>query len=350
MRSTFLLDTASPGPLDVARLDAALNAASDAFFDVDVAARTIRWSRGIELLLGHDPERLGADLATWQRLVHPDDAESVLESGRRALPSGASVWSHELRLARADGSHAPVRVRAFVVFDGGRPSHVVGSVADLSELRDRERELRVLSEELHERTARERHERLRRGALLRAPRRDVLAEWDPMTGACAWSANVSVVLGWSAEELADTESILRHVHPEDGARALSDLRRHIADGAAEWSGRSRWITRAGEELLIEARGEIVRDETGRPLAVVSTVVDVTDQRRRSRAPGAPLLTARQRQVLRLLPEGHTNKEIAQRLGISEQAAKVQISKLLRKFGVHNRAALAAIATQDVDLS
>lgn len=349
MRDTLLLDTANPGPLDLARLEAALNAASDAFFDVDLSARTIRWSRGIELLLGHDPERLGADLAAWQGLIHPDDAETVLESGRHALPSGASVWSHELRLARADGSHAPVRVRAFVVFDGERPSHVVGAVTDLSEVRERERELRALNEELAERTRRERRERLRRNALLRAPRTDILVDWDPATGACSWSPDVATVLGWSAEELADTESVLRHAHPEDGPRALADLQRHIAVGAPSWSGRFRWLPRDGDELVIEGRGEIVRDETGRPLAVIGTVVRFTDQRHRSRAPGAPILTARQRQVLKLLPRGHTNKEIAERLGISEQAAKVQVSKLLRKFGVQNRAALAAIAAEHADL-
>lgn len=350
VESTFLLDTAGLAPLAVARLEAALNAASDAFFDVDLSARAIRWSRGITLLLGHDPDRLGSDLAAWQRLIHPDDADGVMESGRRALPSGASVWSHELRLARADGSHAAVRVRAFVVFDGQRPSHVVGAITDLSEIRERERELRALNDELAERTERERQERLRWDARLRAARTDVLVEWDPATGACLWSTNVATVLRWPAEELTDTESVLRHVHPDDGPRALADLRRHVADGAPAWSGRFRWIPRDGDEFVIEGHSEIVRDGKGRPLVVIGTLVRVTDQRHRSRGLGAPILTARQRQVLELVRRGHTNKEIADRLGIGEQAAKVQVSTLLRKFGAQNRAALAAIATEDAALS
>lgn len=349
MQGAYLLDTTRPGRLDAARLEAALNAASDAFFDVDLTALTIRWSRGIKLLLGHDPERIGHHVGDWQRLIHPEDAQAVLESGRRVLPSGATVWSREFRLARVDGSYASVRVRAFVVLDGGRPSHVVGALTDLSELRERERELQAVSVELEDRAARERYERMRADLFMRAATTDVLGEWDVETGACTWSPNVARVLGWPAHELRDTDAVLRHAHSEDGPRALADLRRRIAEGAGHWSGRFRFNT-PNEEILLEAHGHVLRDETGRPLEVVGSIVRIAEQRRVTRSAAVPVLTERQRQVLGLVRLGHTNKEIAGRLGISEQAAKIQVSQLLRKFGVQNRAALAAIAAEDADLS
>lgn len=55
------------------------------------------------------------------------------------------------------------------------------------------------------------------------------------------------------------------------------------------------------------------------------------------------LTDRQREVLELVADGLENKEIAGRLGISEQAAKQQVSVLLRKFGAPSRAVLARTA-------
>ncbi|HET8569200.1 MAG TPA: PAS domain-containing protein [Candidatus Limnocylindria bacterium] len=55
------------------------------------------------------------------------------------------------------------------------------------------------------------------------------------------------------------------------------------------------------------------------------------------------LTERQEQVLRLVAEGHENKVIAGRLGISEQAAKQQVSVLLRKFRAPSRTVLARMA-------
>ncbi|HWJ38342.1 MAG TPA: response regulator transcription factor [Sphingomicrobium sp.] len=55
------------------------------------------------------------------------------------------------------------------------------------------------------------------------------------------------------------------------------------------------------------------------------------------------LTERQQQVIRLLSEGHANKVIARRLGISPSTVKVHVHAAFRTLGVHSRlAALAAI--------
>jgi DNA-binding CsgD family transcriptional regulator len=78
------------------------------------------------------------------------------------------------------------------------------------------------------------------------------------------------------------------------------------------------------------------------------VAERTDERRRT-DPGRRVadlwlrLTPRQRQVLDLVAAGAPNKEIAAQLRISEQAAKQQVSKLLTRFGVGSRAALASSA-------
>ena len=50
-------------------------------------------------------------------------------------------------------------------------------------------------------------------------------------------------------------------------------------------------------------------------------------------------------VLELVAEGLENKEIAHRIGLSEQAVKEHVSALLRRLAVRNRAALAEIATE-----
>lgn len=46
----------------------------------------------------------------------------------------------------------------------------------------------------------------------------------------------------------------------------------------------------------------------------------------------------------MVARGMENKEIAKRLGITEQAVKEHVSTLLRNLGVRNRAALAEAAT------
>ena len=55
------------------------------------------------------------------------------------------------------------------------------------------------------------------------------------------------------------------------------------------------------------------------------------------------LTPRELQVLVLIADGLTNREIAQQLGMVEQSVKNHISSLLRKLHAPNRTAAAAAA-------
>jgi DNA-binding NarL/FixJ family response regulator len=52
--------------------------------------------------------------------------------------------------------------------------------------------------------------------------------------------------------------------------------------------------------------------------------------------GHSVLTQREREVLQLVGDGHANKEIAQRLGVSEHTAKFHVSSILSKLGVQTR--------------
>ncbi len=56
--------------------------------------------------------------------------------------------------------------------------------------------------------------------------------------------------------------------------------------------------------------------------------------------GNKSFTSRERQVLKMLVEGRSNKEIAAPLGIRERTVKAHVAKLLRKVGVQNRIMLS----------
>ena len=58
------------------------------------------------------------------------------------------------------------------------------------------------------------------------------------------------------------------------------------------------------------------------------------------------LSSREREVLELLVEGASNKEIARRLGISVHTAKFHVTALLQALGARNRSDAVAIAFQD----
>ncbi len=60
-------------------------------------------------------------------------------------------------------------------------------------------------------------------------------------------------------------------------------------------------------------------------------------------PALDRLTPRQRDVLGLLIEGRSNKEIARALDLGQGTVKIHLAALFRHLGVHNRAAAVAAA-------
>ncbi|WP_291983965.1 response regulator transcription factor [Luteitalea sp.] len=67
------------------------------------------------------------------------------------------------------------------------------------------------------------------------------------------------------------------------------------------------------------------------------------------APARPRLTAREREVIRLLLEGLSNKEIGSELGVSEGAVKASLQQLFAKTGVRTRSQLVRIALEQHDV-
>jgi DNA-binding CsgD family transcriptional regulator len=57
------------------------------------------------------------------------------------------------------------------------------------------------------------------------------------------------------------------------------------------------------------------------------------------------LTPRERQVLQLISEGHTTKEVANVLGISVKTADTHRTSIMRKLDVHETAGLVRYAVR-----
>lgn len=57
------------------------------------------------------------------------------------------------------------------------------------------------------------------------------------------------------------------------------------------------------------------------------------------------LSRREREVLRLVADGHSNKQIARSLGITERTVKFHVTSIFNKLGAENRAQAVARAAQ-----
>jgi len=73
--------------------------------------------------------------------------------------------------------------------------------------------------------------------------------------------------------------------------------------------------------------------------------DYLEQIKEDRVPSYGQLSPREREVVRLIARGRTNKEIAKRLSISERTVERHRSSIMNKLGLQNHAELVAYAVQ-----
>lgn len=96
------------------------------------------------------------------------------------------------------------------------------------------------------------------------------------------------------------------------------------------------------ELAIQA---VQRGETYLSPAVSRGVVSDYVQRLRGDAAPADTLTPRQREVLQLVAEGHSTKEIARRLDLSVKTVDTHRSQLMKQLDIHEVAGLVRYAVR-----
>jgi two-component system nitrate/nitrite response regulator NarL len=96
------------------------------------------------------------------------------------------------------------------------------------------------------------------------------------------------------------------------------------------------------ELLIQ----YIRDALGGALVISPGLTRVMAQALRSppRQPEVEL-TERERQVLKTIASGHSNKVIGHKLGITEGTVKVHVKNLLHKLGLRSRVEAAVWAME-----
>ncbi|WP_441517867.1 helix-turn-helix domain-containing protein [Bradyrhizobium sp. 2TAF24] len=62
-----------------------------------------------------------------------------------------------------------------------------------------------------------------------------------------------------------------------------------------------------------------------------------------------MLTERERQIMGLVSEGLSNKEIGRRLNVTDGTIKVHLHHIFQKLDISNRTSLAALAVSQQDL-
>lgn len=98
------------------------------------------------------------------------------------------------------------------------------------------------------------------------------------------------------------------------------------------------------ELEVAIRA-VARGETYLSPPVSKRVVDDYLSRTGGSTDSLAALTPRQREILQLVAEGHTSKEVAQRLGVSYRTIEVHRHQLMKRLGVHDLPGLVRFAVR-----
>lgn len=166
---------------------------------------------------------------------------------------------------------------------------------------------------------------------------------DPGTDVAAWRAAVEAAAAPIAPGFLAPYALLRQAEAElaiaDRAAARASLQTALdmADAGGVIAVRDR-------VLRVAAAAAIALDGVGGGAGLVAPAAGIAGSAASDADAAATAeLTARERQVLELIAEGLSNRQIGERLFISGKTASVHVSAILRKLGVSSRTEAAVVA-------
>lgn len=191
--------------------------------------------------------------------------------------------------------------------------------------------------------------------LVREGLRSLLAQFDDieLVGEAATAEAALEVVGQANPDLVLLDLRLGEQSGVDVARELrarGSRAKILVLSVHDTSQHLREALAAGADgyLLKSVSGQRLADGIRQAVSGVTVIGEefvpkLVEEFRRGTPGGAPQLTGREREVLDLVAEGLTNREVGERLGMSVRTAQKHVENLFKKFAVHDRAELVAVA-------
>jgi PAS domain S-box-containing protein len=182
------------------------------------------------------------------------------------------------------------------------------------------------------------------------------------------------IIGYSPHEIEPTlDGWLSYIHPDDIGGVNAAINAHTIGDTRIFESQYRFKHHEGYWVWLSTRGKITRDQKGKPLYASGVMQDISD-RKRIASEGTELLkkfeqlihdldnragndeslpnkvhvklTSRNCEILKLLSQGLTSKEIASCLNISYQTVLTHRQTLMSILGLRNKAELIRYAIEN----
>lgn len=115
-------------------------ATSDAIWEWDMQTGYIFRNDALMDMIGYQLDN-PKGLSWWLRRIHPEDRNRISDVVKDSTDNGKQSWEDEYRFKCADGSYKIMRDKGFIVYESGLPVKMIGSLQDVSGIRDLENKL-----------------------------------------------------------------------------------------------------------------------------------------------------------------------------------------------------------------
>ena len=109
---------------------------------------------------------------------------------------------------------------------------------------------------------------------------DAIWDWNMVTNEVWWNEGIQTLFGYSKDEVgSDLSWWVEGIHPEDAERISSSIHTFIESGEEIWTEEYRYRCADGSYAVVIDRGLMRRDEKGRPVRMLGSMMDITDHKR-----------------------------------------------------------------------
>jgi len=220
--------------------------------------------------LFHDAEEMAAylkELRGEQSLVIEPGTEfrALIAATQQCVP-----FEHEWTIIRKDKTRFPVLLSITALH--GSENKIAGYLAIGADITERKQAEAALLE------SEERFQLATRAT------NDVLWDWDLATNAVWWNEGIQTVFGYPADEVGDDlDWWLRNIHPDDAEPVGNSIHQFLDGGEQIWTSEYRYARADGSYATVIDRGIVVRDEHGKPVRMIGSMLDITERKRAEEA-------------------------------------------------------------------